>query len=58
MKTSLQQIFDAEMKCYNCKKRRKLYTLSIDPDIAVAPRCKECMDKLVLEMQIKLYLND
>ena len=41
-------------KCYDCKKRRKLYTVNIDPDIRVEPRCKECIDKWKMELLIKL----
>lgn len=39
-------------KCYDCKKHRKLYTLSIDPDIQVQPRCKECIENLTFKLHL------
>lgn len=45
-------------KCFDCKKRRKLYTLLVDPDIDVENRCKDCMDKFKEKLLIKFMEID
>ena len=42
-------------KCTDCGKRRKCYVFVVDPDIKQIPRCKECHEKVKMELLINIF---
>lgn len=42
-------------KCAQCGKRRKLYYLSFDPDVATVNRCKDCTDEVRMQLLVDMF---